>query len=206
MIPDIGLVLAHFWRWGFPANVGPYENLSKIYRSVYETVHITAIDSNTMLPVDRKCFNSLEANLKYNTKLLGKELYIFYLGQYSSAQFFLSPFTVLNEKALLRTYYHQLESYWTISRSVVWCNYIGHERIIANYDTEVNSEIIDGIETGTRRPKNQTGWSFATGFDIKMSRNAGLYLRQRWMDYHDSSFLKDRYKGYESTVEIKIFF
>jgi hypothetical protein len=26
------------------------------------------------------------------------------------------------------------------------------------------------------------------------------------MNYHDSSFLKDRYKGYESTVEIKIFF
>ncbi|MFM9051341.1 MAG: hypothetical protein ACKOKF_03345, partial [Bacteroidota bacterium] len=204
--PINSLVLAHFWRWDFPSNVGPYGNLSKIYRSVYETVNITAVDSSTLLPVDRKCFNSLEANLKYNTKLLGKELYIFYLGQYSSAQFFLSPLTVLNEKALLRTYYHQLESYWTISKSIVWCNYIGHERIIANYDTQVNSEIIDGMETGTRRPKNQTGWSFATGFDIKMSRNAGLYLRQRWMDYHDSSFLKDRYKGYESTVEIKIFF
>lgn len=204
--PINSLVLAHFWRWDFPSNVGPYQNLSKIYRSVYETVNITAIDSTTSLPAERKCFNSLEANLKYNTRLLGKELYIFYLGQYSSAQFFVSPFTVLTEKALLRTYYHQLESYWTISKSVVWCNYLGYERIIANYDTEINDEVIDGVQTGTRRPKNQTGWSLATGFDIKMSRNAGLYLRQRWMDYHDSSFIKDRYKGYETTVELKIFF
>jgi hypothetical protein len=204
--PINSLVLAHFWRWDFPSNVGPYKNLSKIYRSVYETLKITKVDAATGLPVDRKSFNSLEANVKYHTRLVDRDLYVFYLGQFSSSQFFLSPFTVLSERALLRTYYHQLESYWTVGKGVVWCNYIGHERIIANYDTEVNSDIVAGIETGTRRPKNQTGWSFATGFDIRMSRNAGLYLRQRWMDYHDSSFPDDRYKGYESTVEIKIFF
>lgn len=196
--PVNSLVLAHFWRWAFPNNVGPYGNLSKIYRSVYETLNITAVDSISRLPKNRKSFNSLELNMKYNTRLLDRELYVFYLGQYSSSQFFVSPFTVLSEKALLRTYYHQLESYWTISKSVVWCNYIGYERIIANYDTETD------VLTG--RPKNQTGWSIATGFDIKMSRNAGLYLRQRWMDYKDSSFRNDRYKGYESTLEIKIFF
>lgn len=196
--PVNSLVLAHFWRWLFPSGVGPYQNLSKIYRSVYETVRITSVDSVSKLPASPKCFNSLELNLKYNTRVLGRELYVFYLGQYSSAQYFLSPFTVLSEKALLRTYYHQLESYWTVSKSVVWCNYFGFERIIANYDTEV-----DAI---SRRPKNQTGFSLATGFDIRMSRNAGLYIRQRWMDYHDSSFEKDKYNGYESTVEIKIFF
>ncbi|MEY4593641.1 MAG: hypothetical protein RIQ47_51 [Bacteroidota bacterium] len=196
--PVNSLVLAHFWRWAFPNDVGPYGNLSKIYRSVYETLNITAVDSISRLPKSRKSFNSLELNMKYNTRLLDRELYVFYLGQYSSSQFFVSPFTVLSEKALLRTYYHQLESYWTISKSVVWCNYIGYERIIANYDTETD------VVTG--RPKNQTGWSIATGFDIKMSRNAGLYLRQRWMDYKDSSFRNDRYKGYESTLEIKIFF
>jgi hypothetical protein len=187
--PVNSLVLAHFWRWGFPTNVGPYQNLSKIYRSVYETVQITGVDTNLMLPTQPKCFNSFEVNMKY---------YVFYLGQYSSAQFFLSPFTVLTEKALMRTYYHQLEAYYSLSNNVVWCNYAGVERIIGNYDTEVD-EI-------TRRPKNQTGWSLATGFDIRMSRNAGLYLRQRWMNYKDTSFQNDRYKGYESTVEIKIFF
>jgi hypothetical protein len=39
-----------------------------------------------------------------------------------------------------------------------------------------------------------------------MSKGAGLYIRQRWMNYQDRSFSKDQYKGWETTVEIKIFF
>lgn len=193
-----GLALAHFWRWTFPSNVGPYGNLSKIYRSVYETVNITKVDTATGLPFDRKCFNSFEVNMKYATHLLGQPLYLFYLGQFSSAQFKPSLFTVLTEEALLRTYYHQLEVYWTISPSVVWCNYVGVERMIANYDTQTDEVSF--------RPKNQTGWGFATGLDIRLSKNAGAYVRQRWMNYKDTSFANDRYKGYETSLELKLFF
>lgn len=193
-----GLALSHFWRWDFPSNVGPYGNLSKIYRSVYETVNITAVDTTTGLPSSRKYFNCFEVNMKYNYELLGHSMYLFYLGQYGSSQFTAAPFTVLTEKALIRTYYHQLESYWCISPTVVWCNYFGIERIIANYDTQT--------DVVSKRPKNQTGIGVATGLDIRLSKNAGAYVRQRWMNYEDSSFKNDRYKGYETTVELKIFF
>jgi hypothetical protein len=121
-----------------------------------------------------------------------------YLGQLSSAQSFLSPVTVFDEKALVRTYYNQFETYFVLSPGVVWCNYVGYERVIASYDTET-----DAI---SKRPKNQTGLALATGFDIRLSKGAGLYLRQRWMDYKDSSFGKDQYKGFETTAEIKVFF
>ena len=85
-----------------------------------------------------------------------------------------------------------------LTKAVVWTNYAGWERIIANYDTEINAV--------TRRPRNQTGYGFATGLDIEMSKGTGLYLRQRWMDYFDSSFPDNKYSGWESTVEVKIFF
>jgi hypothetical protein len=39
-----------------------------------------------------------------------------------------------------------------------------------------------------------------------MSKGAGLYLRQRWMNYKDANFSKDAYQGFETTAEIKIFF
>ena len=42
--------------------------------------------------------------------------------------------------------------------------------------------------------------------DIQMSKNVGLYIRQRWMKYEDTSFTKDKYKGWETTVELKAFF
>lgn len=196
--PVNSLVLAHFWRWDFPSNVGPYNNLSKIYRTVYETVSITNLNPATGLPTSKKYFNSIEINSKLKGKLFHKDYYLYYLGQYSSAQLAFSPITVFSEKALLRTYYHQFETYYALSKTFVWCNYFGFERIIANYDTQT--------DVYSRRPKNQTGMSAATGFDIRLSKGAGLYLRQRWFSYHDSSFTKDKYKGFETTAEIKIFF
>ena len=195
--PINSLVLAHFWRWDFPSNVGPYNNLSKVYRSVYETVNLTAKDANGSKN-RQKYFNSIEVNSKLKTKVLAKDLYLSYLGQYSSAQIFASPTVIFNEKALLRTYYHQFEAYYALTPSLIWCNYVGYERIVANYDTE--------IDVVTRRPRNQTGSSIATGFDIQLSKGAGLYLRQRFMNYKDASFANNRYNGFETTAELKIFF
>lgn len=196
--PINSLVLAHFWRWDFPSNVGPYKNLSRIYRTVYEKLEITKIDPQTKIPLDDKYFNTVEVSAKYKFKLLNRDCYFFYLGQYCSAQFFPAGFTVFDERALLRTYYHQLEFYYAVFPSLIWTNYAGFERIIANYDTQ--TDVI------SKRPKNQTGYSFATGLDIRLTKGAGLYLRQRWMDYHDASFANDQYKGFETTMEIKIFF
>jgi hypothetical protein len=85
-----------------------------------------------------------------------------------------------------------------VSNNLVWSNYLGFERILANYQSKTDDV--------SARPKNQTGYSIATGLDIRMSKGAGLYLRQRWMNYKDANFRKDAYQGFETTVEIKIFF
>ena len=196
--PINNLVLAHFWRWDFPSNVGPYNNLSKVYRAVYETLVLTAIDPVTGTTAAKKYFNTLEVNAKYKTRIFKRDLHLFYLGQFNSAQNYLSPATVFTEKAYLRTYYHQFEAYYALTPSVIWCSYLGYERIVANYATQT--------DLVSRRPKNQTGLSIGTGFDIRLSKGAGLYLRQRWVDYKDTSFDKDRYNGFETTAEIKIFF
>jgi hypothetical protein len=195
--PFNSIALSHFWRWNFPSNVGPYQNLNKIYRNVIETARVTDVDSSG-LPISKKYFNTVEINSKYKTKLLHRDLYIFYLGSFNSVANKWAPITNFTNKSLLRAYDHQLEMYWTISNILVWNNYVGFERVVANYKTQVDDN--------TKRPKNQTGYSFATGFDINLSKNVGLYLRQRWMDYRDANFEKDQYRGWESTVELKAFF
>lgn len=195
--PVNNLALSRFWRWSFPAGVGPYANLTKVYRGVFESVDLVNVDSRKV-PLEDKYFNTAELQIKYKTQLAGKELFVNYLGTYASVQSFAAPFTVFTEKAYLRTYYHQIESYLKLAKNLVWCNYAGAERIIANYDTRT-----DAI---SRRPKNQEGYGIATGFDIEMSKGAGLYIRQRKMYYKDRSFSKDEYRGWETTVELKIFF
>lgn len=199
------LALSRFWRWGFPSNVGPYKNLNKIYRNVFETLNITDLNTSTGLPNQKKYFNSIEINSKYKTILANKDLYLFYLGSFNSVQNF-SSFTsmkdggvlVFTERALLRNYCHQIESYYVLNPKLIWNNYFSFERTIANYQTAVDVQ--------SSRPKNQTGYSFATGLDIQLSKSAGLYIRQRWMNYKDSSYTNDQYKGFETTVEVKMFF
>ena len=192
--PTNNLALSRFWRWSaYPTSgLGPYGQLTKIYRGVYETV--TVQDS----ALKRKNFNAMEIYIKSNCHILRREAYINYFGTFSSIQRDVAPVTVFNESAYLRTYYHQFEFYYKITPGIIWTNYLGWERIIANYKTNV-----DAI---SRRPRNQEGWSMATGADVSLGKNAGLYIRQRWMKYEDKNFSRDRYKGFETSVEIKIAF
>lgn len=185
------LALSRFWRWAFPSGVGPYGNVSKIYRNTYETMSIT--DS-----VTAKGFNSIEISYKSKHKLFNRDLMIFYLGGFHSVQNSFSVTPKYSEKAYLQSYTHQLEAYYSITKNVVLCNYLGFDRIYGGNNTE-----LDAI---TQAPKNQEGISYAVGLDIQLSRNTGLYIRHRWMKYRDYSFELDQYKGTETTVELKIFF
>lgn len=189
--PANNLALSRFWRWGFPSNVGPYDNLNKVYRGVYETVQIT--DS-----ISAKGFNSIEVNYKADLKILGREILFFYLGGFHSVQRYFSPFPEFNSYAYIKSYNHQLEFYYLLFPKVVLSNYFGYDRIIANSSTKLSEE--------TSKPKNQTGKSYAIGLDFQLAKNTGLYVRQRWMNYKDRNFLLDKYKGTETTVELKIFF
>ena len=186
------LALSRMWRWAFPSNVGPYGNLNKIYRGVYETVIIT--DS---VP-SAKGFNSLEISYKSNYKIFNRDLYIFYLGGFYSVQDDFAALPQFSQKAYLQSYSNQVEFYYNIFDKVVVSNYFGIDRIIANDRTQLDVE--------SNLAKNQIGYSYAIGLDIQLSKNTGLYVRQRWMNYKDLNFSLDRYSGTETSVELKIYF
>lgn len=190
--PANNLALSRFWRWNFPANVGPYENLSKIYRSVYETAIVT--DS---VPT-AKGFNTIEIAYKTSFKLFNRKLALFYLGSFHSIQDKFSPYPVYSKKAYLQSYNQQLEFYYELSKSIVLSNYFGYDRIIANDRTNLDIE--------SQKARDQVGFSYAIGLDFLLSKNVGLYLRQRWMFYRDYSFANDRYQGSETSLELKIYF
>ena len=187
---------ARFWRWGFPANVGPYNRYSHIFRDVYETVHLSDDSSGTT--IHKKHFATFEGQVKYHTKIAGRDIYLFSLTQLSSSQRDFSPIVVTSEKAYIRQYTSEVEAYYMISRGLLLNGYFGIERTLGNYLTD-----IDEI---TRRPRNQYGQGFGLGCDIDMGKNARLYIRHRWYSFKDTSFELDQFKGRELTVEIKAFF
>lgn len=189
--PANNLALSRFWRWNFPSGVGPYANLNKIYRGVYETVSITDV-------ISAKGFNSLELCYKNSTILLNKRFMMLYLGGFHTVQSNFSFLPKFTRTSYLQSINQQIECYLELHPKFILSNYFGYDRIIAGKSTEKDIQ--------TLKQKDQTGYSYAIGLDVELAKSVGLYIRQRWMNYKDANFLLDRYKGTETTVELKIFF
>jgi hypothetical protein len=192
-----GLTMSRFWRFAFPSNVGPYKRTSVLFRGVYETVNLADLSDNGEV-VNDKYFNNIEAQIKYKFSLFKRPWYAFYLGAYNSVQTRFSPFTVFTEDAYIRYYSHQLENFYRIHPKLVIAQYLGYERAIANYATQVD------IESG--RPRNQEGIAVGMGFDYMMAKNTAIYLRHRYFRFEDKSYALDKFAGHETTIELKIYF
>ncbi len=190
------LTRSRFWRWNFPADVGPYQRYNVIFRDVYESLNLK--DDSLGVAIYKKQFSGIEIQAKYNTKIFYRNFYLFLLNRYYTAQKFYFPVPVFSERAYLRQYSHELEGYYQITRDWMLSVYGGIERNIANYDTKVDFE--------SQRPLNQTGWGLGLGMDYSLAKNAMLFIRHRWFYFNDSSFALDHFKGTESLVELKIMF
>jgi opacity protein-like surface antigen len=62
------------------------------------------------------------------------------------------------------------------------------------------------LDTETGNPLNQSGTGYGIGIDYDFAQNFGIYLRHRWMEHKDKSFLLDQFSGQETVAEIKISF
>ena len=190
------LVLSEFYRWEYPSHVGPYSRISKLYRGVYETVNLDNIQEGKIK--DDKHFNSFEIQAKYEYKFNKFKSYCFYLGSFSSAQTQFSPFVVLTEDAYIRQYVHEFENYLSLSPRTILTAYLGIERVIGNYETDINYD--------TFMPRFQTGMGIGLGVDYSLSKNTALYLRHRYFSFEDRNFELDNNNGHETTLELKVTF
>lgn len=185
-------IRSRLWRWNFPSNVGPYGQQSVIYRDVYETVKLNDEE------ITKKYFNGLEIQAKYHPKFLNQKLYMFSISRFYSAQDIWSSIPLFNEEAYIRQYNHEFEAYYAINSKFVINGYLGFERTIANYQTETD------INSG--KPRNQFGNGIGIGIDYSIAKNTALFIRHRWFDFEDKSFELDKFKGTETSLELKISF
>jgi len=188
-----GVTLSEFYRWQYASGLGPYNRLNKFYRGVYETVQLDENQLNNTL-----CFNSFDFQIKHHHKLGQHNYYVYYLGNYNTAQQKIAPFIVLDESALIRQYSHQLETYFEYNSKLILSTYLGWERVIGNYITDTNDE--------TFMPRNQETKALGLGIDYKLSEKTSLYFRSRYFSFEDTNFILDESDGLETTLEIKVNF
>ena len=198
-----GLALSRIYN-PFPAGAtgptvfGPYNRKFSFFRGVSEVVETTDFDEISRRAQNRKFFEAVDIQAKYETKLFDKELYFFYIGSFNSASTTLEPVPVYNEDSYVFVQYHELDFYYEILPKFILTGYYGIENARGGNATRWDAE--------TQLPLDQLGTAIGLGFDWQIAPNSGLYVRHRWMEFEDRSFQEDYFKGTELTVELKTFF
>jgi hypothetical protein len=192
-----GLYLSRIER--FQSNTGPQENLTTFFRGYYENVFIDNSTNNQI----KKSYNVLLLNLKYQTKVFDKKLFVFYLGEFQSLQSFLSPIPIFSQKAILKNQFHEIDLYIEINKRMSITGYFGREFIKGNSSSGLG-DVLDS--ENNFNPRNGKGKVLGVGLDYSISSNSCFYLRLKKVSYMDNNFSNNLYSGYESTLELKVFF
>ena len=183
----------------FQSVTGPNNNLTTFFRGYYESLWIDSSVNSQIF----KSFNVLLLNLKYQTKIFNRQLFLFYLGEFHSVQDFTTPFPVFTNKAFLRNQFHEIDGYLQLSDNIALIGYYGREFINANRKTPLGN-ILDS--NNQFNPKRGKGRVYGFGLDYSISKRSCIYLRFKNVNYNDESFENEHYNGYEATAELKVFF
>ena len=212
----------------FSSGYGPYKQFNSYYRGVFENVSVsdsiyvndsTLISSGYLdtngLPLFDKFYCSSDLHLKYKTRVFGKNLYLFSLTNYNTAQDFFSILPVTNSSVFIRHFNQQFDLCYELNKTTTLVCKYGLERVLGNEFTDIDDT--DPYPTDNTwgvteeyipsfKPRNQFGNFLGFGFDIKLNDGAYLFLRHAAFHYFDKNFSATNIKGTETTLELKINF
>ena len=177
---------------------GPNQRVGTYYRGAYEKVNLTDIDTTggKKTALFKRYYNAVDFQVKYKEKVFNRDLYVNYLGTFSSVQKEFSAFTVFDNSAYIRAAYHEMDVYYQLHKNFILTLYGGLEQIKGNYNTDLSGG----------KPRDQIGKAVGVGFDFSISNSTTLYLRQRWFSFEDKNFATEKFSGNEGTLELKIMF
>ena len=212
----------------FSSGYGPYKQFNSYYRGVFENVSVSDsiyVNDSTLIssgyldtngfPLFDKFYCSSDLHLKYKTRVFGKNLYLFSLTNYNTAQDFFSILPVTNSSAFIRHFNQQFDLCYELNKTTTFVCKYGLERVLGNKYTDIDDT--DPFPTDNTwgvtedyipsyKPRNQFGDLLGFGFDIKLNDGAYLFLRHAAFHYYDKNFSATNIKGTETTLELKINF
>lgn len=198
-----GLAMSRIYN-PFPADAtgptifGPYNRKFSFFRGQSEFVQTTDIDPEDGEILNRKHFQAVDLQGKYQTLLFDRSLHFFYIGSLGAISTTQQALPIYNDNSYLFVQYHEFDLYYEIFPKFIFAGYFGIETARGGKFTEYNEE--------TALPLDQLGTAVGIGFDWQVAPNSGIYVRHRWMEFEDRNFPLDTYRGTEITVELKTYF
>jgi hypothetical protein len=171
---------------------GPFGRIGNRFRMSIERILVTQ-NRNEI-----KWMNNQFLDMKWKIPFQKRQLMLCSFTQFGAIG--LSPFETHSnlEKGFLQSFYQEIELMLPVLKRWTLVGYAGLEQNKASRKT--------ALDTETGNPLNQSGTGYGIGIDYDFAQNFGIYLRHRWMEHKDKSFLLDQFSGQETVAEIKISF
>lgn len=181
---------------------GPYGRIKSFWYRTFETLTLSNADG--YLQRDNLGFNALEIGLKYK-KPVGKNQEIVLLNQ-STVNTIKEGFNVFSApgdaNVLASVLYNDFTAAFKFNKKLSLIGNFAVESTKGSTRTNLSPDV-DGKDE--ERIISQIGHMYALGVDYDLTRKTSFHLRSKYMDHKDKNFLKDKFSGFETTFELKIF-
>ena len=164
----------------FQQAAGPSGEITTFFRGAYQRVGM----SDEGMRSNLKGYNAFRINAKWKGGKGDKSPFLFYLGEFLSVQEGLSAMPKMNDAALVRAQYHELDAYLPLGEVFAWVMYVGMERIVGNESTVSRATGPDGMPLHL----DGLGTAVGTGFDISMTGASSLFVRGKHVRYRDRAY------------------
>lgn len=185
---------------------GPYSRIKGYWFRTFETFTL----NNEGGYLNRKLlgFNAVDLRFKYRKKI-GKnnEIIIINLTTLNtiSDEFSVVPSPV-SDKNLVSLLYNDITAAFKVNKKLSLVGNFAVESVKGSTRTNLSPDKPAENFSAKDRVVDQIGHMYAIGADYDLSRKVSFHLRTKYMDHEDKNFLKDKFSGYETTFELKIFF
>lgn len=192
---------------------GNYGRIKSFWLRTFETLTIT--DEPSGVSTDyKKGFSGLDVFLKYKARWFNKNWVLLSFSNFNSIQDRFSIIPQFNaDNAFVAQMYEDLTLACEVRKGLTLEGNFGVEKVVGG--TRIQMADANGIEITSGGVNvydangftmDQIGYAYGFGIDYDFTKTAGIHLRHKWMTHEDKAFTNDKFKGHETTFELKIFF
>lgn len=189
---------------------GPYGRIKSFWYRTFETVTMNnpldTASGSSFLNRDLLGFNAIELGLKYK-KPIGKNQEIVILNL-TTANTIKEGFNVFSipgsSQNIVSVLYNDITAAYKLNRKFSIIGNYAVEKTTGSSRTAVEHTDPTTLEIKTDYI-DQIGNMYAIGVDYDLTRKTSFHLRTKYMDHRDKNFTRDKFSGFETTFELKIF-
>ncbi len=175
-----------------------------------ETDSISANEGRDLLG-----FNTIELFIKYKKKLGKKhEIILLNFSSINTVKEGFNVFSNVDDNTYTSLIFNDFTAAFKLTEKISLVGNYAIERFKGSERTNLSPDVapvydaVDPAKITNNKDRiiNQTGQAYAVGIDYDFNRNTSVHLRTKYMTHKDKNFTRDKFSGFETNFELKIFF